>query len=84
MRWSLKLSVEPDTGEAITYELAHLDREEVFVAPASLGLTIDEGKQILAAVQTHMVTDQIARHNQALKGCRFCGRQVRDMAANSG
>ena len=73
----MKLSVELDTGKAINYELAHLDREEAFVAPASLGLTIDEGKKILAAVQTHMVTDQIARHNQALKDCRFRGRQVR-------
>jgi hypothetical protein len=77
MRWSLKLSVELETGETNTYEVAQVDREEAFIAPASLGLSITESKQILAAVQTQMVTDQVARHNEALKACRFCGRGVR-------
>jgi hypothetical protein len=74
MRWSLKLSVELETGETNTYEVAQVDREEAFIAPASLGLSITESKQILAAVQTQMVSDQVARHNEALKACRFCGR----------
>jgi hypothetical protein len=77
MRWSLKLSMELETRQTDTYEVAQVDREEAFIAPASLGLSITESKQILAAVQTQMVTDQVARHNEALKACRFCGRGVR-------
>jgi hypothetical protein len=42
--------VELETGETKTYHVAQLDREEAFIAPANLGLSIAESKQILAAV----------------------------------
>ena len=40
-------------------------------------MSIEESKQITAAIQAHMVSDQVDRHNQALTACRFCGKRVR-------
>jgi hypothetical protein len=77
MKWTLKLITELDSGETREHEVIRLERIEDFVKPASLGMSIDESKQIAAGIQTQMVFDQVDHHNKALTACRFCGKQVR-------
>ena len=45
---------------------------------ASLGLSMEEGKTILAAFQTNMVTLQVERHGQAGRCCAKYGRRLRN------
>ena len=77
MKWTLKLITELDSGETKVHNLASLERAEAFIKPASLGMNIEESKQITAAIQAHMVCDQVDQHNKALTACRFCGKRVR-------
>jgi hypothetical protein len=77
MKWTLKLVAESDSGETTVHEVAILNRMEAFIKPASLGMSIEESKQIAANIQACMVSDQVDRHNRALTDCRFCGQRVR-------
>lgn len=77
MKWTLKLISEFDSGETKVQEVASLEREEAFIKPAKLGMSIEESKQIAASIQAHMVSEQVDRHNKALAACRYCGQGVR-------
>lgn len=54
-------------------EVACLERSEL--DPASLGLTLAEGKALLAAVQQTLVTAQVAAHVEEHRHCPQCGSQ---------
>jgi hypothetical protein len=77
MKWTVKFVAESDSGETTVHEVAILNRAEVFIKPAALGISIEESKQIAANIQACMVCDQVDRHNKALTACRFCGQRVR-------
>ena len=53
------------------------DEREDQVSPASIGLTIAEGKAIMEGLQRELVTAQMDRHGAAMKCCRQCGRAFR-------
>jgi hypothetical protein len=73
----LKLITEFDSGATKLREVARLERAETFIQPASLGISIEESKQIAVAIQAHMVSDQVDRHNKALTACLSWGKRVR-------
>jgi hypothetical protein len=77
MKWTVKLISEFDSGETKVQEVASLERDEAFIKPAKLGMSIEESKLIAASIQASMVSDQVDRHNKALTACRFCGQRVR-------
>jgi hypothetical protein len=77
MKWTLKLISEFDSGETKAQEVASSERDEGFIKPARLGMSIEESKLIAASIQARMVFDQVDRHNKALTACRFCGQRVR-------
>jgi hypothetical protein len=68
MKWTLKISTESDSGETMVHEVAILKTTEAFIKPASLGMSIEESKQIAANIQVCMVSDQVDRHNRAQFG----------------
>jgi hypothetical protein len=49
-----------------------VDRDDR-ITPASLGLSIAEGKAVLAAVQARVVVDQVKRHSMVARQCLWCG-----------
>src|ERR1035437_953074 len=53
MKWTLKLVAEVVPGKPTEYEVATFERIEKF-SPATVGLTISEGKAILAGLQKQM------------------------------
>jgi hypothetical protein len=61
LKWKLQLTAELAPGECIEYDVAAWERAEE-VTLGSLGLSLGEGKAILAEIQTQMVTAQIERH----------------------
>ena len=63
LKWKLKLTTELAPGECIEYDVAAWERAEE-VTLGSLGLSLAEGKVMLAAIQTQMVTAQIERQGQ--------------------
>jgi hypothetical protein len=53
MRWRVTLVAEVEPGQRIEHEIASVDREDR-ITPATLGLSIAEGKVVLAAIQAQL------------------------------
>jgi hypothetical protein len=76
MKWIVKLVVESAPGHIMEQEIATLEREDL-ISPATVGLTIAEGKLILEGLQRQMVAAQVQHHNASLKSCFRCGKNFR-------
>src|SRR5450631_1232579 len=76
MKWTLKLVAEVVSGKPTEYEVATIERIEKF-SPATVGLTISEGKAILAGLQKQMVTAQVQHHGASIHSCPRCGKASR-------
>jgi hypothetical protein len=76
MKWTLKLVAEVVPGIPTEHEVATIERIEEF-SPATVGLTIGEGKAILAGLQQQMVTAQVQHHGVSIHRCQGCGRAFR-------
>src|ERR1700675_4515182 len=73
MRWKVTLVAEVESGQSIEHDIVSVDRDER-ISPATLGLSIAEGKAILAAIQAQLVGDQVKRHGEVARHCLWCGR----------
>jgi hypothetical protein len=80
LKWKLKLTAELAPGECIEYDVAAWERAEE-VTLGSLGLSLAEGKAILAAMETQMVIAQIERQGQTRCCCGGAGGTCRTRAA---
>lgn len=76
MKWIVKLVAELAPGYPIEQEIATLEREDL-ISPATFGLSIAEGKQILENLQRQIVATQVQHHNANLKSCFRCGKNFR-------
>jgi hypothetical protein len=72
MKMKIQIIIEYETGEdAITHEVACLTRGDLL--PETLGLTLAEGKDLLAKMQKEMVYHQVAEYIQQSRHCSNCG-----------
>jgi hypothetical protein len=76
MRWTIKLVFEAIPGSPVEHEVGMIERAEQ-ISPASVGLTIAEGKTLLASLQEQIVTAQIQQHVVNIKSCPRCGKAFR-------
>jgi hypothetical protein len=76
MKWTIKLISETVPGRRVEYEVGMIERGEE-ISPASLGLTIAEGKALLANLQEQIVTAQVQQHAASIKSCPQCGNAFR-------
>jgi hypothetical protein len=71
MKFRLQLVVEGTDGRAVaTDELACLER--TVLGPATAGLTLDEGKLLLATCQKHMILAQARDYEDRARSCSQC------------
>jgi uncharacterized C2H2 Zn-finger protein len=76
MKWTVKLIEESKPGELVEHEDATIERGDL-ILPATVGLSIADGKTILASLQKHIVAAQVQRHGTVIKSCPRCGRGFR-------
>jgi len=76
MKWTLKLVFEAVPGSPVEHEVGMIERAEK-ISPASVGLTIAEGKALLASLQKQIVTAQVEQHVASMKSCPQCGNAFR-------
>ncbi len=67
---------ESTPGHSVEQEIATVEREDL-LSPASVGLSIAEGKLILESLQRQIVAAQVQQHNISLKSCFRCGKSFR-------
>lgn len=76
MRWTIKLVFEAVPGSPVEHEIGMIERAEE-ISPAIVGLTIADGKALLASLQEQIVTAQIQQHVANIKPCPRCGKAFR-------
>lgn len=76
MKWTIKLVFEAVPGSAVEHEVGVIERAEE-LSPASVGLTIAEGKALLASLQEQVVNAQVRRHVASTKSCPQCSNAFR-------
>jgi len=76
MKWTIKLVFEAVPGSPVEHELGIIERAEE-ISPATVGLTIAEGKALLASLQKQVVTAQVQQHVATIKYCPRCGNAFR-------
>ena len=69
--WRVKLVAETG-GSATEIEVARIEREDSAV-PETLGLSLDEGKRIAAAIQAEIVRAQASAMSEHFRSCGHCG-----------
>ena len=69
--WRVKLVAETG-GPATEIEVARIERED-WAVPETLGLSLDEGKRIAAAIQAEIVRAQASAMSEHFRSCGHCG-----------
>jgi hypothetical protein len=80
MKWQILLELTGANGNMQTREIVAGDRPTGVISPESIGLSLAEGKSILAAVQTQMVQAQTDSYWDHRRKCAHCGsrRAIKD------
>ena len=73
--WRLKLVAELESGVVSETEMARIERED-FVVPETLRLTLDESKELTAAIQAEIVRAQVAVMGERFRWCEHCGAKL--------
>ena len=74
MKVKVQIVIErEDDTVPIIEEVACLCRDDL--RPETLGLTLDEGKELLARIQETMVTQQAADYVEEQRACPHCGKR---------
>jgi hypothetical protein len=73
--WRVKLVAELEPGIASETELARVERDDVTVEE-TLGLTLDEGKRLMAAVPAGIVHAQVSVMGERFRWCEHCGAKL--------
>ena len=75
MRWRVVLELAGADGARQVHEVGASERSPAGHTAATLGLGLEEGKAILAAVQRHLVGAQVDQHCRNRRRCDRCGEQ---------
>jgi hypothetical protein len=73
MEWTLCLVGMGIDGKSRSFEVMAISRPDDLGDIANLGLTLAEGKLLLAQVQQHFVAEQATTHAAFRPDCRSCG-----------
>jgi hypothetical protein len=72
MKITVQLRIEADDAASpIVIDVANLQRQQL--TPETIGLTLAEGKEVLAHLQTALVTQQVAAYTDQQRACPHCG-----------
>jgi len=75
MRWRIMLELAGPDGTPQRHEVGSGERSPAGHTAATLGLGLEEGKAVLAAVQRHLVAAEVGEHCRSRRRCDRCGTQ---------
>ena len=76
MKWTVKLVAEVQPGTLVEQEVITVERVDL-ISPATVSLTIAEGKASMENLQQQIVAAQVQRHGASIKSCSRCGKPFR-------
>ena len=74
MKWRVVLELTGPDGTVGVHEVGGRAAVAEYV-PQTIGLTLEEGKHLLAALQVHLVQAQAEDHSRHRRRCQRCGAQ---------
>ena len=74
MKWRVMLELVGPDGIVCGHEVCGCAAVAEY-APQMIGLTLEEGKHLLAALQVHLVQAQAEDHSRRRRRCQRCGAQ---------
>jgi hypothetical protein len=74
--WRVKLVAELEPGVVSETEVARIERND-FAVPETVGLTLDEGKRLMADTQAEIVRAQVSTMGERFRWCEHCGSKLR-------
>jgi hypothetical protein len=75
MRWRIMLELAGPDDTPRRHEVGSRERVPTGHTAATLGLGLEEGKAILAALRRHLVAAQVDEHRRGRRRCDRCGAQ---------
>ena len=75
MKWRVLVELTGADGAVSTHEVSTGGGASVELSPASIGLTLADGKRTLAALQGHLVQAQAEQYCLGRRRCPRCGSQ---------
>jgi hypothetical protein len=77
MKWTIRIELTPDDDSRITSEIGTITRPIGDLLPAQIGLTLEEGQQLLRRIQVEMISSQAHAYALCRHLCPDCGRPKR-------
>jgi len=80
MEWRVTIELSGSDGTQQTHEVARGGGTDPYSPLDPLGLTLDDGKTLLAGVQRHLVQGRVAEYSALRRHCSHCRglRPLRD------
>jgi len=72
-----RLELTPDGNPPITYDIGTITRRIGDLSPAEIGLTLEEGQQLLRRVQVQIIGSQAHAYALCRRPCVHCGKPKR-------
>jgi hypothetical protein len=77
MMWKIRLELTPDDNPPISYEIGTITRPIADLAPEQIGMTLEEGQQLLRQVQVQIISSQAHAYALCRRHCARCGSSKR-------
>ena len=77
MKWTIRIELTPDGNPPITYEIGTITRPIADLSPEQIGLTLEEGQQLLRRIQVQIIGSQAHAYALCRRPCVDCGRPKR-------
>jgi hypothetical protein len=74
MKWTIRLELTPDGNPPITYDIGTITRPIADLLPEEIGLTLEEGQQLLRRVQVQIIGSQVHAYALCRRRCVYCGK----------
>src|SRR5271170_998320 len=79
MKWTIRIELPPDGNPPITYDIGTITRPIADLSPEEIGLTLEEGQQLLRRVQVQIIGSQAHAYALCRRPCVYCGKPKRIM-----
>src|SRR5258708_11347442 len=81
MNWTIRVELTPDGNPPITYDIGTITRPIADLSPEQIGLTLQEGQQLLRRVQVEIIKSQAHAYALCRRPCIYCGcpRRMKDI-----
>lgn len=67
MKWTIRLELTPDGNPPVTFEIGSITRPIADLSQEEIGLTLEEGQQLLRRVQVQIIASQAHAYSQCTK-----------------